>query len=120
MNSLSRTVLIVEDEKDIRDTLQQVLELEGYVAHAASNGREAIAMLKEGRAPGLILLDLMRPVMNGWEFLEHHHADPVLSKIPVVLVSAAGDRAKDLKVSAFLRKPVELDHLLKVVQSYFV
>src|SRR5690348_6956744 len=72
MNAKSpcKTILIVEDNTAIRETVQDVLETEGYRAFAASNGLEALKTLKTLAAPTLILLDMMMPQMNGWEFLE--------------------------------------------------
>ena len=112
------SVLIVEDERDIRETLKQVLELEGYNAITASNGKEAIEMLATIPRPCLILLDLMMPVMDGWQFLEAQREDIILATIPVVIVSAAGEKAKSAGASAFIKKPVELDCLLSLVKQY--
>jgi len=111
-------ILVIEDEKDIRETIQQVLELEGYQVLTAINGKEGLQILSENTKPCLILLDLMMPVMNGWEFLEAQKGEVVLATIPVVIVSAAGERAKSAGASAFIKKPVELESLLRIVEKY--
>lgn len=81
-------ILVVEDDSDIRETLQQVLELEGYRVATAANGHEGLAALETGERPSLILLDLMMPVMSGAEMLDHLRTDERLADIPVVVVTA--------------------------------
>jgi CheY-like chemotaxis protein len=112
-------ILLVEDDVDIRTTLKEVLELEGYDVVPAGNGREAFDALQNMKEhPCLILLDLMMPIMNGWEFLEAQQAASLLSTIPVVVVSAAGDKAKSAKAHGFIKKPIEVDGLLKMIKQY--
>ena len=111
-------VLVIEDEKDIRETLQQVIELEGYEVFTAANGKEGLKALAERQRPGLILLDMMMPIMNGWEFMTAQKLDEKVSEIPVVIISAAGERAKNTHAVGFVKKPVELDYLLQVVGQY--
>lgn len=113
------SILVIEDDVDIRDALQQVLELEGYAVSTAGNGREGIESLEAmAEMPCVILLDLMMPVMNGWEFLAAQRASPPLAGIPVVVVTAAGDKAKTVDTAAYLKKPVDLNALLDVVKRY--
>jgi CheY-like chemotaxis protein len=107
-------VLVVEDEPDIRDTLRDILEMEGYRVRCASNGREALAALAEMPRPELILLDLMMPVMSGYEFLKELRANDALATIPVTVVSAVGDQPVGHGENV-LRKPVDLDTLLHTV-----
>ena len=109
-------VLVVEDEPDIRETYRDVLETEGYCVLCASNGKEALAALAEGPRPGLILLDLMMPEMNGYDLLKVLRADRALASIPVTVVSAAGDRTS-VSGAPVLRKPVDIDTLLHVVDE---
>ena len=83
-------ILIIEDNDDIREALQMAIEGEGYRVFAVSNGQEALGVLK--RIPGrpLVLLDMMMPVMSGWEFLEAQKANAVFGHLPVVVVTALG------------------------------
>ena len=114
----TREVLIVEDDLDIRDTLSQILEFEGYRVHGAENGKEALAKLRNGSRPGLILLDLMMPVMDGWQFRVEQKKDETLSNIPVVIISAdgrAGQKANEIGAVGYLMKPVELETLIRTV-----
>lgn len=113
----SKRILIVEDDRDIRDALQQALEIEGYTVSAVANGKEGLEYLNQFEHPCVILLDLMMPVMNGWEFLEMRR-QMELESVPVVVVSAAGDRAKPFQAQAFIRKPIELDGLIRTIQRY--
>ena len=112
-----KTILLVEDDADIRSTLKEVLELEGYQVVPAANGSEALSQLQEMVPPCLILLDLMMPIMNGWEFLEAQREDAKLAAIPVVVVSAAGDKAKSAKAHGFVKKPIEVDTLLRMIRT---
>jgi len=113
-------ILLVEDDFDVRDMMTFFLESEGYRVTAAANGQEAIDYLKKGQTPRLILLDLMMPVMNGWEFRQQQQQDPRLSQIPVVVISADSnvrEKANRLGASNYLAKPIEFDVLLKVIKS---
>ena len=118
MAAKCKSLLIIEDEPDIRSVLQQTLEFEGYEAFTAANGQEGLELLAKIPRPCLILLDMMMPIMSGWEFLEKYSSDDVLATIPVVIVSAAGEKAKSSAAKDFIRKPVELDRLLQVVREY--
>ena len=114
-------ILIVEDDFDVRDMLSLVLQNEGYSVATAANGREAIEYLRGGAAPCLILLDLMMPVMNGWEFRTVQQQDPSLSPIPVVVLSADGriqEKAASIDAASYLKKPIEFDLLLDTIKHY--
>jgi CheY-like chemotaxis protein len=114
-------VMVVEDDYAIRETLRELLEDEGYHVTPASNGAEALARLRADEAPQLILLDLMMPVMDGWEFRRAMEKDPKLSGIPVVLLSAdnaLAQKACAMHVQGYLTKPFELDQLLTTVERY--
>ena len=118
-STCKKTVLIIEDDHDIRETFKQLLELEGYTVATASNGKEGIDILNKMQSPCLILLDLMMPVMNGWEFLSAQKADERLSKIPVVVVTAVGkESAESPSATGYIKKPVELEVLLETVKQY--
>ena len=111
-------VLVVEDDTDVRDSIEAALAWEGYATAAAPEGREALRLLERHPPPCLILLDLMMPVMNGRTFLAEMSRRPVLSSIPVVVLSATAElevARRTLPATAFLQKPVSLDTLLEVV-----
>jgi CheY-like chemotaxis protein len=111
-------VMIVEDDRDTREMLGRVLELEGFQVHAAANGRQALDALRAGDHASVILLDLMMPVMDGWQFRAAQVNDPRLSQIPVVVVTAAGAREKIPPISAdgWVSKPIDLDRLLATIR----
>ena len=110
------TILLVEDNDDVREMMAVALQLGGHTVWPASNGRDALAMLSKKPHPCLILLDLMMPVMNGWELRSALKADPELSQIPVVVVSAVTEEiAHRLGDTEYVPKPVDIDHLLDVV-----
>jgi CheY-like chemotaxis protein len=114
-------VLLVEDDLDLRETTALLLEDEGYQVCAVQNGREALNQLLDGPLPGVILLDMLMPVMNGWEFRAQQQRDPRLAAIPVVVVTASRDHLPSSLFpdgSAVLRKPFDLDDLLANVQRY--
>lgn len=116
ISSLMVSVLVVDDESDIRDAVTELLAEEGYEVHKAGDGAEA---LKKARAfhPDVVLLDLMMPGMNGWEFCAERKGDPELSRIPVIVVSALG-RVQGIDASCYLEKPFELDDLLTAVREH--
>ena len=112
----SKNVLIVEDDDDIRELLAACLEREGYRVTGAADGREALVRLRSGIRFRTILLDLHMPVMDGWRFREEQKKDPVLSGIPVVVVSASETRENDPEgIAARLNKPIQLEKLLTVL-----
>lgn len=113
-----RQILIVDDDQGIRDTLCLALELEGFQAAVAEHGEVALDYLKSHSKPNLVLLDLMMPVMNGWDFVQKVRDIPDLSNLPIVVVTAFGARAKGLAVQGHLEKPVELEALLSTVKRF--
>jgi len=99
--------------------MAQLLTLEGFVATTVANGREALEYLRRGDRPDIILLDLMMPVMDGWEFRRKQQSDPALATVPVVVLSALDHRrAADVDAVAFLKKPLDFDRLLELVRHY--
>lgn len=115
------SVMIIEDDDDIRDTLADILEYEGYLVHVAADGREGLSQLRGGTMPALILLDLMMPRMNGWEFRMEQLRSPQFGGIPVVLLSGAHDvriQAALLGVREFLGKPIDVPILLEIVRRF--
>jgi two-component system chemotaxis response regulator CheY len=113
-------ILVVDDDTDIRETLAQILEFEGFQVVCACNGQEAMAQL-EHLKPSLILLDLMMPVMNGYEFRIAQKLKPEIAGIPVIILSADGNvqqKAAAAEVSCYLKKPIELDTLLSAIRRF--
>jgi serine/threonine protein kinase len=114
-------ILVVEDDPSARKALVQILEHQGYAVTQAENGSEALDCLQQMPPPSLILLDLMMPVMDGWELLRQLTADPALASIPVIVISAADPgqgRVAALGAAAYLSKPLEMDQLAGAVRSY--
>ena len=111
-------ILIVEDDEDIRSTLREVLEIEGYVVHTAAHGQEGLDVLETIGRPCVVLLDMMMPVMNGWEFISALEAKGTLGQTPVVVVSAAGERARAPQAVEYVRKPIDLESLLQTIERY--
>src|ERR1044071_2554058 len=101
-------ILVVEDHEFARDALATLLSTEGYDTVEAANGREALSILGKGLRPDLILLDLMMPVMDGWEFMQQQRRDWRLCTIPTIVVTGVAShdpRCLDMPVVRFLRKP---------------
>ena len=113
-------MLVVEDDEDVREAVATILSDEGYLVVTACHGREALELLERGARPCLVLLDLMMPVMDGWEVLEEmqHHA--WMSTIPVIVLSASRDAGPPApNVRRYLKKPVGLDVLLREVEAHY-
>ncbi|AKF83357.1 chemotaxis protein CheY [Myxococcus fulvus 124B02] len=114
-------VLAVDDDLDILMAFKDVLELEGHRVLLARGGREALELLGQGERPDVILLDLMMPDGNGWEFRDRQLADASLASIPVVVISGQGVSAREviaLGVEDYLRKPVDVERLLGAVSRF--
>jgi DNA-binding response OmpR family regulator len=114
-------VLVVDDDRDLRDLLAAVLSSAGYEVLTAENGAAALSVLRTV-LPDLIILDLMMPVMNGWQFREAQNALPDYARIPVICLSghhAARHQASVLGIEACVVKPFEIDDLLAVVNRVF-
>jgi len=109
------TVLIVEDEVMIRDALIELLGKDGREIVTAGDGQEALERLEQVQRPSVILLDLMMPPMDGWEFLRRQAADPSIAGIPTIVLSSSrlptGARHQ-------LAKPIDVDRLLALVDQY--
>jgi CheY-like chemotaxis protein len=118
---MSHVVLVVDDDRDIRDSLVEVLEDQGYRAIGAGNGREALeALSASAEPPCLILLDLMMPVMDGREFREEQLKNPAWTGIPVIVISAYNDVADQARSLAadHLRKPLGMRPLMDAVRRH--
>ncbi|MEW6055052.1 MAG: response regulator [Bdellovibrionota bacterium] len=119
-----KLVLIVEDDRSIRYVLEKILKYEGLEVDSVGNGEEAMAWLNASlRTPDLIFLDLMMPIMSGWEFMHLQRADDRLRSIPVVVMSAdmsATVNSSETCGKSFLKKPIELGTLMETVKSMIV
>jgi CheY-like chemotaxis protein len=121
---VKKSVLIVEDDRDIREIIQRILDMEGYDTSTATCGRDALCLLMDRIAtpPDLILLDLMMEGMTGWEFLDEIARNEPLRQVrtPVVVLSASGDASQTAQERgvAFLKKPVDLDVLISTVSQF--
>lgn len=114
----NKTILIIDDDEAIRLALQAVLEKENFTVFAAANGQEGLELLGNIPQPCLILLDLMMPVLDGWEFLEIRKKDENISKIPVVVISAFSDQAKKINADGFLKKPIDINQFLEMINKF--
>jgi CheY-like chemotaxis protein len=114
----SPTIFIVEDDLDTREMLEKFLELEGYRVETAANGLQALDRLDAGLRASVILLDLMMPVMDGWQFRLEQRRRPDVASIPVIVVSAAGkERIRRIDADSYLTKPLDLDELLQKITA---
>ena len=109
------TILIVDDDADFRNVLSEVLRQEGCTVIEASNGRDALALLGD-LTPDLIFVDLMMPVMNGWQLVDEFERDPRLAQVPVAVLSAVA-RMGPLGSRRVLYKPIDLPNLLGLLDA---
>jgi CheY-like chemotaxis protein len=119
MASGQRTVMLVEDDAETRTVLGEILEMEGFAVVAFANGAEALEYLAHCPLPGLIILDMRMPLMDGTQFRAEMRRDSRLAQIPVVVVTAyePSDAAK-LHVARVFRKPVDINALVDTVRQY--
>lgn len=113
-------VLIVDDDDDIRETLEVILASRGYRCRAASDGAEALALMRANQLPDVVLLDMMMPGMNGAQFRAQQLEDPRLASVPLVVMS--GDTKADEKAAALgavrcLKKPIDIADLIAAVRD---
>jgi CheY-like chemotaxis protein len=112
------TILVVDDDRGAMEALSDILEYEGYHVQRAQNGLQALEHLQQTRpCPRLIILDLLMPVMDGWEFRMRQKEDPELAEVPVLVVTAIGATA-GIDAVDVLHKPVDIDALLRAVARY--
>ena len=116
----SSYILLVDDDDGLRSILAEYLaDVGGYRVTPVTNGREALDHLKAGGRPCVILLDLMMPVMDGWEFRDAQSADPTLADIPVVVITALGsDKPSPVARENTLRKPLDPKALLRLISRF--
>jgi CheY-like chemotaxis protein len=114
---MNRTILLVEDEDELRESMCDLLEGGGYSVVAVCDGQEALEALPRVENLCVVLLDLLMPRMNGWEFFEKMRARPELAGVPVVVHSSAPSRAPE-GVARVLKKPLQPERLLSIVREY--
>lgn len=114
------TILLIEDDPGVSEALCEVLRDEGYKVVPAMNGLEGLQWLKSNPAPCLILLDLMMPVMDGYQFRARQTQDPLLAAIPVLVLSAGTlkDRVDGLGTAGVFAKPINLTSLLATIEQH--
>jgi CheY-like chemotaxis protein len=115
-----KSVMVVDDDPSVRESMSQLLEAKGYVVLQADNGQAALELLKkEPHFPCLVILDLAMPIMDGRRFLKIRAEDPILREIPVVVVSGNPRLPQPPKgIEAYLTKPVNVDRLIDVVEHH--
>jgi len=117
-----REVLVVEDDNDLRESLTQALSDHGFAVTPASNGQQALDLLRGGARPAVILLDLMMPVLNGWELRDALRDDPQLADIPQLVISAYMDEAEQhvlsLPADDCIRKPFHIRVLIDAIERH--
>ncbi len=122
VNESCGTVLVIEDDVTIRETVSEALQMEGYEVLTASDGEAALKVLKKFPNPCLVLLDMMMPIMDGWEFLDAIKRDRAdqIATLPIVIVSAAGEKASRTAKDChgFIKKPIDLELLLYTVKKF--
>lgn len=117
---MSKSILLVEDDSDVRESLAYLLSDQGYDVACAEDGQEALSYLHAGNKPGVILLDIMMPRMNGYEFRAAQKQEPDIAAIPVIVLSAAGSialRSRGLDADVALEKPVAFEKLCKAIEQ---
>lgn len=116
----AKTVLLVEDDYDVRDTLQDLLESEGFDVIPAANGKQAIDFLRYAKPGGdfVVVLDLMMPMVSGWEVLELLTKDSRLARIPVIVLSALATE-RPPRAQEFVRKPFTMQTLVTSIRNWF-
>jgi CheY-like chemotaxis protein len=119
LGSMTKLVLVVEDDASSRFALVELLQSSGFVTLAARDGVEALAMLESSAIlPCAIVLDLMMPNSNGWNFRRQQFADPRFRNIPVIVISSMDDPPGMLGTAAYLRKPIDQKRLLELVGRF--
>src|ERR1700728_1616921 len=118
-----KSILVADDNQDIRETIVEALVAEGYFAIGARDGKDALQKLDQMPAPTLILLDLMMPVMSGWEFLDAQKKEVRFASHQVVTMSAVNsfrtlEKVEPLNVAGTLQKPLSLDSLWNKVEEF--
>jgi CheY-like chemotaxis protein len=109
-------VLIVDDDESTRETLEEALKSDGYETAVASDGEEALGWLSHHPPPRLMLLDLLMPGMDGWQVIDHLRQRDELPHVPIAVITAVGRDLRNAAEYPALRKPIEIDELLSLVE----
>jgi len=116
--SRPQRLLLIEDDVEVRSALEELLKMEGFDTLVAGHGAEGLQILRQGERIDLILLDLMMPVMDGWEFRIEQKRTPMLAQIPVVALSAdASAKAAAIDADAYVRKPYSFPDLMTAIET---
>ena len=122
MTEKPKPVLLVEDDTELRDALAEALADAGYLVSVASNGREGLDKIKDDPQPGVVLLDLLMPVMNGWEFCDVMKGNPKTAQVPIVVMSGAVSHDPEspyfIGAEDFIAKPINMSDLLAKLEKY--
>ncbi len=115
-------ILLVDDDDDLRESIAEGLEDAGFTVTRATDGKDALGHLRTSSLPSLVLLDLLMPGMNGWQLCEVMHADPVLTDIPIVALTATASMDPEslhlADVADWLAKPFDLEQVLEVIRPF--
>jgi CheY-like chemotaxis protein len=120
MQHTPETVLVIEDDRECRDAVTDVLRHDGYRVVAVEDGLAALRFLEANPPPALVLLDMQMPAMDGWRFLEERRGRPAVAAIPTVILTGEREVPIDPTVAGRLHKPLDIDDLLAMVQSVVV
>jgi CheY-like chemotaxis protein len=116
--SKGASILLVDDDYGVRRTLGLLLEMQGYAVDLAANGREALAKLREGPLPSVLITDLVMPEMDGWQLRREMLKDENLSCVPVIVIAGRNADPESLQVVACLRKPIDMQQLYELLEAH--
>jgi CheY-like chemotaxis protein len=110
-------VLVVEDEPELREAMATTFRHQGHRVAAAADGQQALELLRDGHLPAVVVLDLLMPVLNGFQFLETARRDQRLRSVPVVAITSS-EQDLPFGAQAIMRKPADMDALLEMIASH--
>jgi CheY-like chemotaxis protein len=111
-------ILIVDDDDKLRHLISRIVRVDGWTPLTAANGHLALDILRDQPYPDVILLDLLMPLMNGWQFRARQLANPTWAAIPVVVLSGAQSLERAMRTAAFVPKPFTFDQLLTILRQH--
>ena len=119
---MTKSIVVADDDPDILSIVAMSLETQGYDVYKASNGREAVDLVRDHQ-PDLIILDMMMPVMSGYEAIAELKADALTKTIPIIGLSAKAmatdmERATDVGIDGYITKPFRIAQVLSVIEGY--